>query len=107
MLAYLNGQYLARTDATISVDDRGFIFGDGVYDVIRAVGGRLFEVERHMQRLERGLSELSIAGSADTHPGALLDIAERLLRENALLDGEATVYLQITRGVAPRTHFFP
>ena len=107
MLAYLNGQYLARTEATISVDDRGFIFGDGVYDVIRAAGGRLFEVERHMQRLEHGLGELGIGGSADARPSALLEIAERLLRENALLDGEATVYLQITRGVAPRTHFFP
>ena len=107
MLAYLNGQYLPRGEAKISVDDRGFLFGDGVYDVIRAVGGRLFEVERHIQRVERGLAELRITEPEGVRPSSLLEVAEHLLRENGLMDGEATVYLQITRGAAPRTHFFP
>jgi D-alanine transaminase len=104
-IVYLNGEYLPRGEARLSVDDRGFFFGDGVYEVTRAVQGRIFEAERHMRRLERGLRELRLEfhGPVDT----LLEAHERLLRENNLLDGQATVYLQITRGAAPRTHHFP
>jgi D-alanine transaminase len=106
MTVYLNGVYLDRPQAMVSVDDRGFLFGDGVYEVTRAHDGQLFEWERHARRLARGLDGLSI-----TLPGgwaaALLEISERLLRENNLEEGDATVYLQITRGTAPRTHHFP
>lgn len=59
-LVYLNGQFLPRADARLSVDERGFFFGDGVYEVTRVVRGRLFEWDRHARRLARGLRELRI-----------------------------------------------
>jgi D-alanine transaminase len=94
MLVYLNGDYIPAEDAKVPVTDRGFIFGDGVYEVTRVVDGRLFEWERHATRLERGLRTLEIdfAGVDE-----LLAIQERLLESNGLTSGEATVYLQITR----------
>lgn len=105
-IVYLNGQFLPRTDAHLSVDDRGFYFGDGVYEVTRAVEGRLFEWDRHARRLERGLRELRISGAPDMDE--IREVQLRLLRDNGLTDGQATVYLQITRGAAfPRTHHFP
>ena len=106
MTVYLNGTYLDRAAAKISVDDRGFLFGDGVYEVTRARDGVLFEWDRHRRRLERGLEGLSIAVVAGVLEG-LAEISERLLRDNGLESGDATVYLQITRGVAQRTHYFP
>ncbi len=107
MLAYLNGQFLPRSAATISVEDRGFVFGDGVYEVWRVVNGRLFESERHLARLEFGLRELAIHLAEPLTLAAIEEIAERLLRESSLTTGEATLYLQITRGAAPRAHQFP
>ena len=104
-IVYLHGQFLRRADAKLSVDDRGFFFGDGVYEVTRAVQGQLFEWDRHTRRLQRGLRELRL--SAGPAMDELHEIHLRLLRENGLLDGQATVYLQITRGAAPRTHHFP
>ncbi|HSA54266.1 MAG TPA: aminotransferase class IV [Gemmatimonadaceae bacterium] len=104
-IVYLNGHFLERAEAKLSVDDRGFFFGDGVYEVTRAVQGRLFEWDRHARRLERGLRELRL--SAGLGMDELHDVHLRLLQENGLLDGQATVYLQITRGAAPRTHHFP
>lgn len=107
MLVYLNGRYVAAGDATVSALDRGFIFGDGVYEVWRVVRGRLFEAARHQLRLERGLSELRIARPTDVSPDRISAIGERLLNENELTSGEATLYVEITRGAAPRTHAFP
>lgn len=104
-IVYLNGQFLPRAEARLSVDDRGFLFGDGVYEVTRAVQGQLFEWDRHARRLERGLRELRLTAGIGTDE--LQEIHLRLLRDNALLEGQATVYLQITRGAAPRTHHFP
>ena len=107
-IVYLNGAYRERAEAVVSVDDRGFVFGDGVYEVIRVIRGAPFEPERHCARLEHGLSELRIAGAAEAEtPAALLEITSRLLAENALEDGEATIYVQVTRGAAPRSHIFP
>jgi D-alanine transaminase len=107
MLVYLNGSYLPSDHAQLSALDRGFVFGDGVYEVWRAVNGRLFEAERHRERLERGLRELRIGPPDGADADGLRTIAERLLRENGLLDGHATFYVQVTRGAAPRTHQFP
>jgi len=107
VLAYLNGQFLPRSTATISVEDRGFVFGDGVYEVWRVVNGRLFESERHLERLEFGLRELRIALAERLSLPTIESIAERLLRESALTTGEATFYVEITRGAAPRAHQFP
>ena len=106
MTVYLNGQYQKAEDAKISVLDRGFIFGDGVYEVWRIVEGTLFEHERHDRRLKNGLATLEI-DVADRDVEALADVAERLIRENGLARGEGTFYVEITRGVAPRTHALP
>lgn len=102
---YLNGQFLPRSEAKLSVDERGFFFGDGVYEVTRVVHGRLFEWPRHAARLARGLRELRIAGAPSMDE--LLEIHHRLIEENGVTKGQGTVYLEITRGAAPRTHAFP
>jgi D-alanine transaminase len=104
-IVYLNGQFLSRSDAKLSVDDRGFFFGDGVYEVTRVVRGRLFEWDRHAKRLSRGLRELRI--DAGLELDAIRSLQERLIGENDMREGQGTVYLQITRGAAPRTHHFP
>ena len=107
MVVYLNGSYLPSDRAHLSPLDRGFVFGDGVYEVWRVVNGRLFEPERHRDRLERGLRELRIGPPDGADADGLRTIADRLLRENGLLEGHATFYVQVTRGAAPRTHQFP
>ncbi|CAA9349894.1 MAG: D-alanine aminotransferase [uncultured Gemmatimonadaceae bacterium] len=106
MLVYLNGEYLPRDRAMVPVDDRGFLFGDGVYEVSRALDGRVVDHDRHARRLARNLAELAIA-PAGLDEGALREIAERVLLGSALAAGHATVYLQVTRGSAPRTHHYP
>jgi D-alanine transaminase len=107
VLCYLNGQFVPREKAAIPVEDRGFIFGDGVYEVWRVVNGRLFETDRHLNRLAFGLRELRIEPPDIARRDTLTHVAERLLADNELVDGEATLYLEVTRGVAPRTHQFP
>jgi D-alanine transaminase len=107
MLVYLNGGYLPRHEARVSVEDRGFLFGDGIYEVTRALGGRLFEAEAHWRRLEWGLGQVGLPLPEGLDGEALRRICERLLRENGHARGDATVYLQVTRGAAPRTHAFP
>lgn len=104
MIVYLNGQYIPRQQASIDVDDRGFLFADGVYEVIHSYEGHLFQMDAHLQRMEHGLRSLRIAVD-DVQ--AMREVAERLIVENGLTSGEATVYIQITRGSAPRTHAFP
>ena len=106
MTVYLNGQFLPAEKAMISVLDRGFIFGDGVYEVWRVVEGKLFEHERHDRRLRRGLKTIEIDVPA-RDIDALAGVAQRLLKDNDLLQGEGTFYLEITRGVAQRTHAYP
>lgn len=106
MLVYLNGEFLPKNEAKVSIDDRGFVFGDGVYEVIRVVNGRLFLAGPHMQRLQDGLEGLRIQVNKQDLDD-ILPVAEELLKKNKLFNGHATVYLQITRGVAPRIHNFP
>jgi D-alanine transaminase len=107
MLVYLNGEFLPSARAQVSVDDRGFLFGDGVYEVIRVSDGAYFQGEPHLNRLERGLQELSIRWPDGMDGEKLLTTGAHLLAQNCLLEGEATVYVQITRGAAMRTHHFP
>ena len=99
-LCHLNGRTLPLRDAQVSVLDRGFLFGDGVYEVVPVYGRRLFRFDDHMARLERSLSKLRIPNPHD-RPGWLA-----LLRE--LVDAhpadDQMLYLQVTRGVAPREH---
>ena len=101
---YLNGEYLPKEKAFISVDDRGFLFGDGIYEVTAAYRGNLFRFPRHVARMSRGLAALRIAFD----PSGVEEIHRRLLAENGLKEAAVSyVYLQITRGVAKRTHKFP
>jgi len=101
---YFNGQYLAKDDVRISPEDRGFLFGDGVYEVIRSYDGSLFALEAHLARMHSGVCELGINGADVDHLG---EVSAELITRNHLTSGDATVYLQITRGTAPRAHFFP
>jgi D-alanine transaminase len=103
---YLNGEFVPKERATISVEDRGFIFGDGIYEVVRVVDGRIFEWGAHADRLRRGLAGIRIVLDPPAIDG-LRAVCERLVHENGLVDGEATVYMQVSRGAAPRTHHFP
>lgn len=106
-LVHLNGTFLPRSEARVSVDDRGFVFGDGVYEVFRSVRGRMYAPDAHMDRLREGLATLRIRIPESIADGTLLEVARRLLSENGHDEGEATIYLQVTRGSAPRTHHFP
>lgn len=101
---YLNGEYIPKDEAKISVDDRGFLFADGVYEVTPFYEGVPFYLDRHMARLRRGLAWMRIDYDVDQ----LDEIHRQLLIRNGV-DGAETsiVYLQITRGVAPRSHPFP
>ena len=105
MLVYLNGRFMPRAQATISIEDRGFLFGDSLYEVIRSYRGFLFEQEAHLRRLQNGLQALQIEMPEFSRLG---DIATQLLHENGLAEAEATLYFQITRGApAQRKHAFP
>ena len=103
---YLNGAYVAKERALISVEDRGFTFGDGIYEGVRAIAGRLFEWHAHAARMINSLAGLRI-NVAPEQVAALGTVGERLLRDNALVEGEAFLYFAITRGAAPRAHGFP
>lgn len=103
---YVNGEYLPRDRAFVPIDDRGLTFGDGIYEGVRAIEGRLFEWDAHAERMASGLAGLRIDFARD-RVVALGDVCRRLLRDNELLSGEAFLYLAVTRGAAPRTHHFP
>ncbi len=102
-IAYVNGRYRPIGALAVQVEDRGLQFADGVYEVIKALGGRLCDLERHLDRLHRSLAALSIPAPASR--AALGTILGEVLRRNRLAD--AAVYVQVSRGVAPRNHLFP
>ena len=104
MHVYLDGEILPLAQARISPEDRAFLFADGVYEALVARRGRLLFWEEHERRMRGGLAALRI-GNADV--AALRSVAEELLRRNELLAGDALVYLQVSRGAAPRLHAFP
>ncbi len=101
-IVYLNGHYLPDDQALISPLDRGFTYGDGVYEWIRAYNGKPFLLKEHFGRLASSCAKMRIG----MYVTPLEEVAVRLLRENALT-GDAAIYVQVTRGVAPRTHVFP
>jgi D-alanine transaminase len=103
MTVYLNGEYLPESEARVSVLDRGFLFGDGVYEVVPAYGGRLFRLEQHLDRLERSLAAVRIVSPLD-RAGWTAMLTELLERNPG---GDRSVYLQVTRGAARRDHAFP
>ncbi|MCR4301649.1 MAG: D-amino acid aminotransferase [Sulfuricaulis sp.] len=100
---YLNGQFVPPDQARVSVFDRGFIFGDGVYEVIPVFGGRLFRLAHHLSRLDASLAAIRLRNPHLTEEWK--SIFTRLLTGHA--NGDQSIYLQITRGVAPRDHAFP
>ncbi|MDA0711830.1 MAG: D-amino-acid transaminase [bacterium] len=103
MTVFLNGAYLPMEQAHISPDDRGFLLADGVYEVTRCYKGYMFAWQRHLVRLDRSLKELNIQ-----LPQIDLEAVSReLLKRNDLEACDAIVYLQMTRGAAPRSHAFP
>ncbi len=104
MTVYFNGSYMDKANVSISPDDRGFVFGDGVYEVARAEDGALFRLDAHRRRLARSLEAIRIH---DVDPDALWERVRGLLPRNGLDAGPAKVYLQVTRGAAPRQHAFP
>ena len=106
-IVYLNGEFYPRAEARVSVEDRAFVFGDGVYEVLRAINGRLFATRFHNDRLRRSLDGIRITLEESDSPERFTDIGAQLLRENGLMRGEATVYMQVSRGVATRLHNFP
>lgn len=107
MQVYLNGVFLDQDEAKISVGDRGFVFGDGIYEVTRVVNGTFFKEKEHLARLKKGLAGLKIKYS-DNLIDQIPEISRELIKINGQQRGEASVYLQITRGSAwPRTHTFP
>jgi D-alanine transaminase len=106
-IVYVNGKFMPRSEARVSVEDRGFVFGDGVYEVLRAISGRLFAAKFHNDRLRRSLEGIRIELVAGDSPERFAEIGQQLLRDNDLLAGEATVYMQVTRGATTRAHAFP
>ena len=102
-IAYVNGRYLPHAAATVHVEDRGYQFADGVYEVIAVHKGGFLGEKGHMDRLDHSLSELRIVSPMARKP--MMMVLREVVRRNGVLDG--LVYLQITRGVAPRDHPFP
>ncbi len=102
-IAYVNGRYLPLRDAKVHIEDRGYQFADGVYEVCEVRGGRLIDERRHLERLKRSLSEIRIR--MPMSPAALGIVLREVVAKNRI--GYGIVYLQITRGVARRDPAFP
>src|ERR1700751_1800257 len=102
-IAYVDGVYRPHSLAAVHIEDRGYQFADGVYEVIAVRAGRLVDEELHLARLDRSLGALRIAPPRDRR--ALAHVLRETIRRNRVRDG--IVYLQATRGVAPRDHAFP
>jgi D-alanine transaminase len=102
-IAYVNGRYLPMRSAMVHIEDRGYQFGDGVYEVCEVREGRLIDERRHLARLRRSLDELRIR--TPMSPKALGVVLREVIARNGI--GYGTVYLQVTRGVARRDHAFP
>ena len=102
-IVYVNGRYLPRAHAKVHVEDRGYQFSDGVYEVCEVRAGRLIDERRHLTRLDRSLSELQIAQPMPR--SALAVVLREVVSRNCVHDG--LVYIQVSRGVARRDHAFP
>jgi D-alanine transaminase len=102
-IVYVNGSFLPIEQASLSILDRGFIFGDGIYEVSAVLGGRLIDNEAHLARLQRSLGEIRIANPHSAAEWTQLE--QELVRRNGLDEG--LVYMQVTRGVAERDFAFP
>ena len=102
-VCYLNGKFVPLAEATVSVLDRGFIFGDGVYELIPVFDGKAFRLAEHLERLENSLQAVQIDNPLSR--SSWIALLNRLVHANG--NGEQSVYVQVTRGVAPRDHAVP
>lgn len=102
-IAYVNGQYVRHSEAAVHVEDRGFQFADGVYEVCEVRHGMIVDLTRHLNRLDRSLSELRMASPMSR--AALTFVIREVLRRNRVKNG--IFYMQVTRGAARRDHYFP
>ncbi len=102
-ISYVNGRYIRHEEAVVHIEDRGYQFADGIYEVCLVIDGRYWDMEGHLARLQRSLDELRMAAPMDG--GSLKVVMDELVRRNRLRN--ALVYIQVTRGVAPRNHPFP
>ncbi len=100
---FLNGKYYKSGEARISIDDRGFLFGDGIYEVVRIYNGHYFELGQHLARLERSARKTFLTLPYEL--SRIETICRELLEKSGIANGK--LYMQITRGSAPRTHEFP
>lgn len=100
---YLNGEFLNAETAMVSVFDRGFLLGDGVYEVIPVYNGRCFRLEDHLARLQQSLDGIRLKNPLTEQQWA--DIINELIEKNG--GGDQSLYFQVTRGAAPRDHLFP
>jgi D-alanine transaminase len=103
-ITWFNGKYIPKDEVKISPDDRGFLFADGIYEVVRWYEGFFYDMDSHLSRLKRNLRELRINWS---DPELYQTVALDLIKKNNLENQAAMVYLQITRGAARRSHTFP
>lgn len=101
--AYVNGRYVRHAEAAVSIEDRGFVFADAVYEVCQVQRGSIVDLTRHLDRLDRSLGEIRIAPPMPR--AALVAIMREVLRRNRVVNG--MVYVQVTRGAARRDHVFP
>lgn len=104
MIVYYNGSYSDKQALCISPDDRGFLFGDGTYEVVRVYQGRPFHLDGHLARLSRSLHAIRIRLN---DLAFLHEVSRTLIQKNGLESSDASIYIQITRGVAERHHRFP
>lgn len=102
-LYFIDGRYTKQDEIKISIDDRGYYFGDGVYEVIKVYNGQLFTAKEHIARLFKSAEKINLA-LIHTEEN-ILQIARELIEKNNLVDGH--IYMQVTRGVAARQHHFP
>jgi D-alanine transaminase len=103
VIVYLNGRFLPREEAHLSPEDRGFLFADAIYEVVRYLGGRPYRLGDHLARMRDGLNAIRIPADPSFFP----EVASRLIAENGLGNEDALVYAQVSRGAAPRYHAFP
>ena len=102
-ILFVNGRFVLESEAGISPLDRGFLFADAIYEVVRYDRGRPYRLAEHLSRMREGLDAIRIPATPDFFPA----VGERLLAENGLADKDAFVYAQVSRGAGPRTHAFP
>ena len=103
-IAFFNGKFVPKEEISISPDDRGFLFAEGIYEVVRWYEGFFFDMESHLARMKRSLREILVEWPEEN---SFPSVARELVRLNNLERSSALVYLQVTRGVARRTHSFP